>query len=194
MNFRNIAACRWIIAGDLLAISRQRRGFLMPALVIGLAQVVGMSYVALHGTPVLLSTGVAALSLLLAAALSLESVIRSDVRDGTLQQLLLAAQPRSVIVLAKGFAHWLLSGVPCIALTWLCGWAMRMPASQLIELLGLLLVITPAISSGAVLIGLRSTVRYMAQPSTKALLDRDHHQSPTAAARNLLAVSASRTP
>jgi heme exporter protein CcmB len=173
MNIRNMAACRWIIVGDLLSISRQRRGFLLPALIIGLAHVGGMSLLAAPGATTLLPAVVLTLSVLTAAALSLDSVVRSDVRNGTMQQLLLAAQPRAVIVVAKCVAHWLLSGAPCIALTMLSGWMLQVSAAELAELLTLLLIGTPAISIGATALGMRPAFGNARQPSWTVAPDGD---------------------
>jgi heme exporter protein B len=51
---------------------------------------------------------------LLAALLSLDSIFRSDFEDGTLEQFLLSSHPVSLLVLAKVFAHWLITGLPLL--------------------------------------------------------------------------------
>ncbi|MDZ7643583.1 MAG: heme exporter protein CcmB [Woeseiaceae bacterium] len=58
--------------------------------------------------------GVVWVAALLAALLSLHSVFLGDFEDGSLEQLLLSAQPLPLIVLAKTAAHWLLSGLPLV--------------------------------------------------------------------------------
>lgn len=49
---------------------------------------------------------------LLAALLTLERLFRTDYEDGTLEQIFLGAQPVTLVVAAKLFAHWLLTGLP----------------------------------------------------------------------------------
>lgn len=54
---------------------------------------------------------------LLAALLTLERLFRGDYEDGTLEQLCLAPFPLYLGVLAKLFAHWLLTGLPLVLLS-----------------------------------------------------------------------------
>lgn len=61
-----------------------------------------------------MAPGVVWVAALLAALLSMDSIFRSDFEDGTLEQLLLSAQPLSVLVLAKVVAHWLVTGLPLL--------------------------------------------------------------------------------
>ena len=49
---------------------------------------------------------------LLAAILSLPRLFANDYADGTLEQMLLSAEPLSLIVLGKAAAHWLTTGLP----------------------------------------------------------------------------------
>lgn len=70
--------------------------------------------------PVLLramAPGVVWVAALLAAMLSLTRVFADDYQDGTLEQLLLAATPLPLLVLAKVAAHWLCSGLPLALLS-----------------------------------------------------------------------------
>jgi heme exporter protein B len=48
--------------------------------------------------------------------LALERLFAADYDDGTLEQLLLAGQPLSLLVLAKVAAHWLLTGLPLVVI------------------------------------------------------------------------------
>jgi heme exporter protein B len=59
-----------------------------------------------------IAPGVVWVAALLAAVLSLQRLFASDYQDGTLEQMLLAGEPLSVIVLGKVIAHWLVTGVP----------------------------------------------------------------------------------
>jgi heme exporter protein B len=62
----------------------------------------------------LLGPGVVWVAALLASMLALERLFAADYDDGTLEQLLLAGQPLSLLVLAKIAAHWLLTGLPLV--------------------------------------------------------------------------------
>ncbi|PID59945.1 MAG: heme exporter protein CcmB [Gammaproteobacteria bacterium] len=66
----------------------------------------------------------AALSMLL----SLESLFAADHREGTLEQMVLAGHPLSVVVLAKTLAHWLLSGLPLVLTSPLLASVLFLPA------------------------------------------------------------------
>src|ERR1700686_2548417 len=57
-----------------------------------------------------IAPGVLWVAALLASLLSLDSLFKSDADDGTLEQLALCGQGLTVIVVAKTFAHWLVSG------------------------------------------------------------------------------------
>lgn len=59
-----------------------------------------------------IAPGVVWVAALLAALLSLPRMFAADYADGTLEQMLVAAEPLPVIVMAKVFAHWLVTGVP----------------------------------------------------------------------------------
>lgn len=61
--------------------------------------------------------GVAWVAALLSALLSFERLFRDDYMDGSLEQLMLTAQPLALTALAKVIAHWLLTGVPLILLS-----------------------------------------------------------------------------
>ena len=61
--------------------------------------------------------GVAWVAALLSALLSFERLFRDDFVDGSLEQLMLMAQPLAITALAKVIAHWLLTGVPLILLS-----------------------------------------------------------------------------
>lgn len=64
-----------------------------------------------------IATGVAWVAALLSALLSFERLFRDDFIDGSLEQLMLTAQPLALTALAKVIAHWLLTGLPLILLS-----------------------------------------------------------------------------
>src|SRR5206468_8039625 len=70
--------------------------------------------------PALLRTiapGVIWVAALLASMLALQRMFASDHSDGTLEQMLLGATPLGMIVAAKVFAHWLVSGLPLVLIS-----------------------------------------------------------------------------
>jgi len=63
-----------------------------------------------------IAPGVIWVAALLSSMLSLGRLFAADYADGTLEQMLLAAAPLGVVVAAKTFAHWLVSGLPLVAI------------------------------------------------------------------------------
>ena len=59
-----------------------------------------------------IAPGVVWVAALLAAILSLNRLFAADFADGTLEQMLISAEPLPLIVLGKTAAHWLVTGVP----------------------------------------------------------------------------------
>jgi heme exporter protein B len=51
---------------------------------------------------------------LLASLLALESVFRTDLEDGTLEQLVISGQPLALLLMAKTGAHWVVTGLPLV--------------------------------------------------------------------------------
>lgn len=107
-----------------------------------------------------LAPGVLWVAALLAATLSLPRLFANDYADGTLEQLLLAPHPLSVLVLAKVAAHWLLSGLPLVLLAPLFALQLQLPAAANPALLASLLLGTPVLSllgavGAALTLGLR---------------------------------------
>jgi heme exporter protein B len=83
---------------------------------------------------------------LLSTLLSLNALFRSDVEDGTMEQLLLQPGPLALVMLAKTTAHWLLWGVPLIVLAPLLGISYYLPAEAIVTLCATLLLGTPTLS------------------------------------------------
>jgi len=59
-----------------------------------------------------MAPGVVWVAALLASMLSLGRLFSADYLDGTLEQILLAPQPLSLLVFGKILAHWMVSGLP----------------------------------------------------------------------------------
>jgi len=94
----------------------------------------------------LMAPGVVWVAALLAALLSLDTIFRSDFEDGTLEQLLLSAQPVSVLVIAKVLAHWLITGLPLLLMAPVLGTFLGLPSQAVGTLVWTLLFGTPALS------------------------------------------------
>lgn len=93
-----------------------------------------------------IAPGVVWVSALLAAMLSLARMFSGDFADGTLEQLVLAPQPLTLLVLAKVAAHWLTTGLPLVLIGPLLGLQFDLPADALRVLVVSLLIGTPALS------------------------------------------------
>ncbi len=59
-----------------------------------------------------IAPGVIWVAALLAALLSLNQLFHADLRDGTLEQLIISRWPLPALVSVKVLAHWLVSGLP----------------------------------------------------------------------------------
>jgi heme exporter protein B len=64
-----------------------------------------------------IAAGIVWVAALLASMLTLESLFRTDVEDGSMEQWVLSGQPLSWLLLAKVAAHWLLTGLPLVLLS-----------------------------------------------------------------------------
>nr|BAH89723.1 cytochrome c-type biogenesis protein CcmB [uncultured bacterium]BAH90558.1 cytochrome c-type biogenesis protein CcmB [uncultured bacterium] len=83
---------------------------------------------------------------LLANLLSLEGLFRRDYEDGTLELLVLKAEPAFLAILAKVLVHWMFSGLAMTLLAPVAALILYLPASALPTLILVLLVGTPALS------------------------------------------------
>src|ERR1700691_5044436 len=76
-----------------------------------------------------MAPGVLWVAALLSSLLSLDSLFKSDADDGTLEQLDICGQELSLIVIAKAFAHWLVSGAALVLVSPVVGGALGIPTS-----------------------------------------------------------------
>ena len=90
--------------------------------------------------------GVAWVAALLASMLALNRLFAADYADGTLEQMLLAAAPPTVIAIAKVAAHWLTTSLPLVFMAPLIGLQFGLPGDALVVLALSLLLGTPALS------------------------------------------------
>ena len=74
-----------------------------------------------------ISGGVVWVAALLASLLALESLFRSDVEDGTMEQWVMSGQPLGWLLLAKVASHWVLTGLPLVIIAPVVGTALGLP-------------------------------------------------------------------
>lgn len=89
--------------------------------------------------------GILWVAALLAAMLALNRLFAGDYADGTLEQLVLAPQPLSVLVLAKVVALWITTGLPLVLIAPLLGLQYDLPAASLLTLVISLALGTPVL-------------------------------------------------
>ncbi|MHB1951764.1 MAG: heme exporter protein CcmB [Acidiferrobacteraceae bacterium] len=90
--------------------------------------------------------GILWVAALLASMLSLNRLFAQDYADGSLEQIVLAPQPLSLIALAKVAAHWASTGLPLALLAPLLALQLDLPGRE-IAILGVSLLLgTPVLS------------------------------------------------
>lgn len=107
-----------------------------------------------------MAPGVLWVAALLATMLTLPRLFGDDYRDGSLEQLVLAPQPLTLVVLGKTAAHWLTSGLPLTLLAPVLGLQFDLSPEALGILTLSLAVGTPVLSGigaigAALTLGLR---------------------------------------
>jgi heme exporter protein B len=107
-----------------------------------------------------IAPGVIWVAALLSSMLSLGRLFADDHADGTLEQMLLGAAPLGVVTAAKALAHWLVSGLPLVAIAPLIALQYDLPAA-LYPVLALSLLLGTAVLSliGAIGAGLTLGLR-----------------------------------
>ena len=92
------------------------------------------------------ASGVIWVAALLASLLSLDGMFRSDFEDGSLEQFMLSAHPVSLLVIAKIVAHWLVTGLPLLAIAPLLAVFLSLPSDAIGILIVTLALGTPILS------------------------------------------------
>jgi len=104
--------------------------------------------------------GVIWVAALLASLLSVDSIFRTDYDDGSLEQMLVSPQSLLLLVLAKVFSHWLISGFCLALMSPLLALMLFLPSDGLFSLVISLLLGTPTLSLiGAIGAGLTVGLR-----------------------------------
>ncbi|MDR1075681.1 MAG: heme exporter protein CcmB [Xanthomonadaceae bacterium] len=136
-----------LLARDLRLVWRRRGDALQPAMFAIL--VVALFALALGGEAETLSKVASAvlwLAVLLAGLLTLDSMFRGDMEDGSLEQWLLSPIPLGWLVAVRVFTHWATTALPLIVATPFLGELLHLPHSQLPVLLISLALGTPLLS------------------------------------------------
>jgi heme exporter protein B len=86
------------------------------------------------------------LAALLASLLALDRLFAADHEDGSLDLILMGRAPLELVVLVKGLAHWLTTGLPLVVAAPLIGLFLNLDARAATALVLTLLVGTPALT------------------------------------------------
>jgi heme exporter protein B len=138
---------RCVFMRDLRGVLRRRTD--AAAALVFFVIVVSLFPLGVGADPPLLRTmapGVVWVAALLASMLSLARLFADDHQDGTLEQLLLAATPLPLLVLAKMAAHWLTSGLLLAIASPLLALQFDLSAPATLVLAASLLIGTPLLS------------------------------------------------
>jgi len=106
-------------------------------------------------------TGVLWIAALLSSLLAVDGVFRTDMDDGSMEQLILSPASLGLVAFAKICAHWVISGLPLIVLAPVLALSFYLPPESLPTLMLALLLATPTLSAlaaigAALTVGLRS--------------------------------------
>ncbi|ELY2855860.1 heme exporter protein CcmB [Cronobacter dublinensis] len=107
-----------------------------------------------------IAPGVVWVAALLAALMAMDRLFHDDWRDGALEQLMLLPAPLPLVVLAKVTAHWVVTGLPLVALSPLAALLLGLSGHAALTLMLTLLLGTPTLSllgalGAALTVGLR---------------------------------------
>lgn len=151
-----------LLRRDLLLVMRHRTEAVNPVLFfIIVASLFPLATGAEQALLQKMAPGIIWVAALLATMLSLDAIFRSDFEDGSLEQLMLSPHPASVLVLAKVFAHWSVTGLPLLVAAPLMALLYSLPADAVRTLLLSLLIGTPVLSLvGSVGVALTVALRH----------------------------------
>jgi heme exporter protein B len=141
------AAAIGVLRRDLLLALRRKSDALAP--VFFFVVVASLFPLGIGPEPDLLrriGPGVLWVGALLATMLSLARLFASDYDDGTLEQLALSPEPFAALVAAKVAAHWLVSGLPLVAVSPVLALQYGLPADTIAVLAASLVLGTPILS------------------------------------------------
>ncbi len=155
------AAARAQALRDLRLVWRRRGDSAQPLLFA--LMVVALFPLALGSDPEQLARiapGVLWVAVLLASLLTLDMLYRSDVEDGSLEQMLLAPVPLAWLLAVRVAVHWATAALPLVVATPLLAELLFLPGDLLPVLMASLLLGTPLLSlMGAVVAALTVGIR-----------------------------------
>ena len=156
-----VPACVAVLRRDLTLAWRRRGDIVMPVLYALI--VTTLFPFALGPEDALLQRiagGVVLMTMLLAILLALDAMFRSDIEDGSLEQLMLSPQPLALMMGMKILAHWITTALPLIVIAPLLAGMLHLPSAVMPVLVYALLLATPLLSLlGAVLVALTAGSR-----------------------------------
>jgi len=155
------AACAALLRRDLALVWRRRGDALNPLLFAVI--VVALFPFALGPEAEMLAriaAGTIFVAVLLAGLLSLDNLFRSDLEDGSLEQLVVSPHPLALLLACKIVVHWATTALPLIAVTPLLAQFLHLPDPVLPVVLAALGMATPLLSLiGAVCVALTIGMR-----------------------------------
>tara|TARA_R110001592_G_scaffold52511_8_gene160691 strand:+ start:8293 stop:8991 length:699 start_codon:yes stop_codon:yes gene_type:complete len=148
---------------EYLCASRHRQAFVNPLVFFTI--IIALFPLGVSPDPKFLSmasVGVVWVGALLSSMLSLDNLFMKDYEDGSLEQLVLSAQPLYLIMLLKSLVHWTLTGLPLIIISPLLAVMLYLDFQHLPVLLLTLIMGTPIINliggiGAALTVSLRSS-------------------------------------
>jgi heme exporter protein B len=155
------AACAAILRRDLALVWR-RRGDALNPLLFAIIVVALFPFALGPEADVLarIAAGTIFVAVLLSGLLSLDNLFRSDLEDGSLEQLVMSPHPLSLLLACKIAVHWLTTALPLIAIAPLLAQLLHLPDKVLPVLLLALALSTPLLSLiGAVCVALTIGMR-----------------------------------
>lgn len=169
------SACRALIQRDLLLVWRQRNEMVNPVL---FAIIVTSLFPFALGPEIEqlahIASGIIIVALLLANLLTFDSLLRSDLEDGSLEQLMLSPHPLAVLMACKILVHWLITALPLILIVPLLAMLLHLPDRVLPVLIIALFLSTPLLSLiGAVCVALTVSLRRSGMLLTLLVLPLD---------------------
>ena len=155
------AACFALLRRDL-SIAWRRRGDALNPLMFAIIVVALFPFAIGPESETLsrIAAGTVFVAVLLAGLLALDSLFRSDLEDGSLEQLVLSPHPLSLLLGCKIAIHWLTTALPLLIIAPLLAQLLQLPMVVLPVLIESLALATPLLSLiGAVCVALTVGMR-----------------------------------
>jgi heme exporter protein B len=157
MNDNSLSsACVAVLRRDFTLIMRHRNDLINP--ITFFVIIVTLFPLALgpdQSTLKQLAPGIIWVAALIATTMSMDAIFRSDFEDGTLEQMIMSHHSTTALVMAKIFAHWLVTGFLVTIVAALLGALLYLPMNAIGVLQLTLLFGTPILSMvGAIAVAL----------------------------------------